>query len=236
VEFCERENLHWFSTLKRNDTLYRKRTKRKVKKVKKHGRKRIRRYHKVKEKLTVEELVISLPPSCFNQMVKIHKDGKEQVRYIWGADFKVSFLNGTKRIVVSKPDPYTKNMDEIDVYVTNNLSLSDKEIVSHASRRWKIDDFYRDAKDNLGFDQYQVRSLKTIKRHWYLVFLAYTFLKMSKLKGAFQRVFKPNVSLNTLGDLLKAFRKLSFLHFYRWLKGHYEIFLQYLQVKEPIFT
>jgi len=60
----------------------------------------------------------------------------------------------------------------------------------HQDAGRKIEDFYRDAKDNLGFDQYQVRSLKVIKRHWYLVFLAYTFLKMSKLKGVFQRVFK----------------------------------------------
>ena len=99
-----------FSTLKKNDILYRKRRKGKMKKVKRHGRKRIRRYHKVKEKLSVEELVIFLPPSCFAQMVKIYKDEKEQIRYIWGANFKVSSLNGIKRIVVSKPDPYTKNM------------------------------------------------------------------------------------------------------------------------------
>jgi len=87
----------------------------------------------------VEELVIFLPFSCFTQMVKIYKDGKEQIRYIWGANFKVSFLNGIKRVVTSKLDPYTKDMDKIDVYVTNNLSLNDKEVVSHASRRWKIE-------------------------------------------------------------------------------------------------
>jgi len=58
---------------------------------------------------------------------------------------------------------------------------------------------------------------------------------MSKLKGAFQRVFKPDISLNILGDLLRAFRKLSFLHFCRWLKNHYDVLLEYLQVKELIF-
>ncbi|MCD6318821.1 transposase, partial [Candidatus Aerophobetes bacterium] len=73
VEFCKRKNLYWLSNLKRDDILYRKRRKGKVKKVKRHGRKRIRRYHKVKEKLTVEKLVISLPPSCFTQMIKIYK-------------------------------------------------------------------------------------------------------------------------------------------------------------------
>jgi len=39
---------------------------------------------------------------------------KEQIRYIWGANFKVSFLNGIKRIVISKPDPYSQDMDKID--------------------------------------------------------------------------------------------------------------------------
>ena len=51
-------------------------------------------------------------------------------------------------------------------------------------------------------------------------------LKMSKLKGAFQRVFKSDISLNSFGDLLRAFRKLSFLHFCRWIKNHYDILLE----------
>ena len=67
-------------------------------------------------------------------------------------------------------------MKRIDVYVTENLFLKDKEIVHHFSRRWKTEEFDRDAKDNLAFDQYQVRSLKAIKRHWYSVFIAHTFL------------------------------------------------------------
>lgn len=57
---------------------------------------------------------------------------------LWGISFKVSFLNGIKRIVVSKFNPYTKNMNNIDAYVTNSLSLNDKEVISHTSRRWKI--------------------------------------------------------------------------------------------------
>jgi len=56
-------------------------------------------------------------------------------------------------------------------------------------------------------------------------------LEISKLKGAFQRAFKADASLNTLGELLRVFRKLSFLHFCRWLKGYYKVLLGYLQVK-----
>ncbi len=105
-----------------------------------------------------------------------------------------------KRIVISKPDPYTKDMKRIDSYVTENLSLEDEEIVHHFSQRWKTEDFNRDAKDNLAFDQYQVRSLKAIKRHRCSVFIAHSFLMCSKLKGSFQRILKTN--LNTVEDLL----------------------------------
>ena len=39
-------------------------------------------YRMIKEKLTAEELAGSLPSSHFTQVVKIHKDGKEQICYI----------------------------------------------------------------------------------------------------------------------------------------------------------
>lgn len=125
-------------------------------------------------------------------------------------------------------------MKRIDVYVTNNLSLKDKEIIHHFSQQWRTEEFNRDAKDNLAFDQYQVRSLKATKRHWYSVSIAHSFLICTKLKGSFQRILKAN--LNTVRDLLKTFRKINFLYFLRWLKNHYDVFRQYLYVKEPIFA
>jgi len=125
-------------------------------------------------------------------------------------------------------------MKRIDVYVTENLSLKDKEIAHRFSQRWKTEDFNRDAKDNLAFDQYQVRSLKAINRHWCSVFIAHSFLICSERKGSFQRILQTN--LNTVGDLLKAFRKINLPYFLSWLKNHYNVFRQYLCIKHPIFA
>jgi len=166
VSFLEIQGKDWISTLKSNEVIYRLNKRRRIRKKKKHQTKKRRR------EFTVEKLVNSLPPSCFQVITKAYKDGKEEKRYIWGANFKVPSLGGIQKIVISKPDPYTKDMKRIDGYVTNNLSLKDKEIVYHFSQRWRTEDFSRDAKDNLAFDQYQVRSLKAIKRHWYSVFIA----------------------------------------------------------------
>jgi hypothetical protein len=77
---------------------------------------------------------------------------------------------------------------------------SDKE--SHPCdllRAWsfrdRVDKFYECAKDNLGFDQYQVRSDRAIRRHWYLVFLMYSYLIYHRQKGSFLHWSKKNSAL-----------------------------------------
>jgi len=176
ISSLETQGKDWISTLKKDNVIYRLNKRRRIRKKKKHRTKKRRR------EFTVDKLVNSLPPSCFQEMTKVYKDGKEEKRYIWGANFRVPSLGDTLRIVISKPDPYTKDIKRTDVYVTNNLFLKDKEIVHRFTRRWRAEDFNRDTKDNLALDQYQVRSLKVIKRHWYSAFIAHSFLMCSKPK------------------------------------------------------
>jgi len=125
-------------------------------------------------------------------------------------------------------------MSDVTVYVTNNLPLSDEKIIDRFGLRWGIEDFYRDAKDNLAFDQYQVRNMKVIKRHRHLVFLAYTFLVFSKLKGSFSKFFKAKAK--TIGELLTNFRRLNILSFLKRYKkkGNTNVLAQYLQLNSPI--
>jgi hypothetical protein len=42
--------------------------------------------------------------------------------------------------------------------------------------RWPTETFNEDAKGNLGFEDYQLRKLRGVKRHWYLFFVAYSLL------------------------------------------------------------
>jgi len=45
----------------------------------------------------------------------------------------------------------------------------------YALRNW-VEEFYKEAKDDLGAGQYQVRDLESIIRHWQIVFVAYSLL------------------------------------------------------------
>ena len=94
-------------------------------------------------------------------------------------------------------------------FVTNNLKESKETIIEKYKLRWKIDDFYRQSKDNLGFDQFQVRKGLSIMRHWILVFLAYTFWIHCKMKGVFSKIYQG--TLETLSDFTKVMQNLNLI-------------------------
>lgn len=75
--------------------------------------------------------------------------------------------------------------------------------------RWNIDEFYHRAKDDLSFDQFQVRNGLTIMRHWMMVFLAYTFWMHCKLKGVFSKICQ--TAIGSLADFAKLMQNLSFV-------------------------
>jgi hypothetical protein len=48
-------------------------------------------------------------------------------------------------------------------------------ITTYSQRNW-VEVFYREAKGWLGFSEYQVRDIRSLHRHFILVFCAYTFI------------------------------------------------------------
>ncbi|MEA3305817.1 MAG: transposase, partial [Candidatus Omnitrophota bacterium] len=102
---------------------------------------------------------------------------------------------------------------------------------SKYNMRWGIECMFRDLKDNLGFDQYQTRSLKAISRHWHFTFVAYSFLIYAKLNSIFSKMV--SIPLNTIGNLISAFRRINTRSSQSWITRHKEKFYAFLGVKEP---
>jgi hypothetical protein len=65
------------------------------------------------------------------------------------------------------------------VLATNRLEWDVKIILETYLLRWNVDAFYRDSKEVLGLEDYEVRKLSGMKRQWLMVFLADTFLQLS---------------------------------------------------------
>lgn len=61
-------------------------------------------------------------------------------------------------------------------YTANRKEWEAKRILTTYLDRWPTETFNEDAKGNLGFEDYQLRRLRAIRRHWYLSFVAYSLL------------------------------------------------------------
>lgn len=128
--------------------------------------------------------------------------------YCYTKNLKVSMLDKKCRIVVSFDNPYF--FGDPKFIVTNNLSWQTRKILDLYSLRWGSETFYRESKLHLGLEDYQLRSLKGTKRHWYLVFLADTLLgsacrtsALGKLVQGRSRTIGENCR-QTSNEILKA--------------------------------
>ena len=68
--------------------------------------------------------------------------------------------------------------DDIDYFITNvdsNIATSQWFVDTYSQRNW-VEVFYREAKGWLGLKEYQVRDRFSLRKHFILVFCAYTFI------------------------------------------------------------
>ncbi|CAG9706860.1 IS701 family transposase [Clostridium neonatale] len=109
---------------------------------------------------------------------------------------------------------WTKNdlSDNPAFIISTDVSLDNKTIISYYEKRWDIEVSYRYHKTALGFDEFQIQSLKSIHRYWSMIFLTYTFLEIFRVKCGKLYKFK------NIGDVILHFRNnylvkiVSFAH------------------------
>lgn len=54
-------------------------------------------------------------------------------------------------------------------FISTDVSLNTREILDRYVERWSIEVFFRQSRDKLVFDKYQVRSSKRVRRYWMLM-------------------------------------------------------------------
>jgi hypothetical protein len=82
-------------------------------------------------------------------------------------------INGDVRLMVERE---MDGKDENHYVVTDMTGISPEELLSLFKARHLTEEFYRDAKQNLGLDSYMVRGHEATNRHWWAIFLAYMSL------------------------------------------------------------
>lgn len=103
---------------------------------------------------------------------------KTEKRTFWCCAKTVIMRNqGRVRVVVSYDNPELNG--EPEFLCANRLDWNEFKVMKVYAKRWRIDSFYKDAKQNLGLEEYEMRKIKGVKRHLAMVFIADTLLEFS---------------------------------------------------------
>lgn len=167
--------------------------------------------------LRVDELVKLIPSTKFTRKVTVtNAKGKERTFHLYAFKGKVKGLNGKKLIVMARGTWSDDDPKDVHVLATNHLSLHAETVFKRWNLRWGTERIYQDTKDNLAFDQYQVRSIKAISRHWHMSFLAYSFLTWIRLNGTLSKITEDVPQ--TIGETLQVFRDINAFESWEFLK------------------
>jgi SRSO17 transposase len=135
------------------------------------------------------------------EQVDIKYGGDKESYYAGSWVCKIGKL-GKVRLVASYRE--ADRSDKVKLYVTGKLTWEKKAILGQRRRRWTVETSYEDVKGPLGFDEYEVRDEEGIKRHWYLVFAAYSASKEATAHGRKGNWVKDQ--LRTVGDVCREVR------------------------------
>jgi hypothetical protein len=72
-------------------------------------------------------------------------------------------------------------------------------LLGRRQRRWPVETSYEDTKGPLGFDTYELRDEEGIRRHWTLVFAAYSAARPAHAHGRWGNWLK--ATLQPIGDV-----------------------------------
>jgi SRSO17 transposase len=127
-----------------------------------------------------------IPKEKFKRVEVRYKD-KEQTHWCYEANLKMRSLKDAQRVrvVVSYDNPELEG--EPHFYCSNKLDMKADKLLNVYAKRWKIDSFYRDAKQNLGMDEYEMRKIEGVRRHLAMVLIAHTLLVLGPVKAATTR-------------------------------------------------
>jgi len=140
--------------------------------------------------IQLKDFVKELKPEDFKQVTITKTNGKQLTVFAYSKTVYMKKVGRVKVIVSYLKEPFKGNPFFL---VTNRKDWTIGTILSSYAQRWPVETFYRDAKQNLGFESCEMRRLRGIRRHWNLVFLAYTLLQFESSSGPLTKWVKSNV-------------------------------------------
>ena len=138
-----------------------------------------------------------LPSEAWQRTVRRDSHGKELVRYVAELDLRTAYgPTEPVRLVAATLDPSQAEPSRHLVSDDQSLPLGEASTEQvyelYRLRDW-IEHYYKPAKHEFGWADFQMRPEQAIVRHWHLVMLAFTFsLLVGALPGRFSKHDQPS--------------------------------------------
>lgn len=101
-----------------------------------------------------------------------------------------------------------KDNRDIRIIAANDLTVSHRKAVLTYLERWAIERLFRELKDSLYFDHYQVRHKLKIMRYWMLVLLVWSLIYWIRQNGYLYRTISSSLKGKSLNQCKQALLKL----------------------------
>jgi hypothetical protein len=138
--------------------------------------------------ISVEDLIPLIPANAY-RAVKVG----DQTYWTFTLAVRIPGL-GKVRLVISFENAALTGT--YAVLVTNRADWTAQRIIATYLQRWPIETFYQDGKAHLGLDEYRMRDAEAIRKHWCLVFVAYSLLHLDCLPASLSQSRLP---IKTIG-------------------------------------
>ncbi|MEA1905256.1 MAG: IS701 family transposase [Candidatus Hadarchaeota archaeon] len=144
----------------------------------------------------ISEWARGLPKRDFERVVLERRDGTKEVYYACSRTVRFEGFGKRVRVVVSYSEEKFEKKEDPYLYCTNRLDWEVRKIMRTYAKRSEVDAFYKDAKQNLGMEEYELRKIGGIRRHLQMILTAHTLLSLGSADRA---AGKAMVYLETIG-------------------------------------
>ena len=128
--------------------------------------------------------------------------------HIWTQKREVGRLGEVKLLITKKESTEQDDEDDepsVKYIVSNKIDASASHLIELYAMRWRIETFFRDTKQDLGFGDCELRHAAGASRHWHLLMLAYSLLKLGAAHSALGTILGHAASLRA--DIKRSFRE-----------------------------
>lgn len=138
----------------------------------------------------------------------------EQYR-VWTKKLPVSQLGEKRVLIVEKVTDDDDETNPVKYLVTNQIDAPSPHLIRSYGYRWRIETFFEDSKQDLGFADCEAQRSTSARRHWQLVMLAYSLARLAPVRSADDDVSIRATSLRTEWEYSL---KESIYNFVTWVR------------------